>query len=283
MPLLVYFLIVAVSYIGYSLIRGRIPDKIKSYVLARSFIFLFATLVGGFLISNPELKQSLFTFSAVYLGFWLNEKVKFQEERRKLKFFLGVLWQELRYNRGILGTVKVNYNFFLNEERDLEIMFLKFSSINTHAGFLKSTVYDSFISSTVMTGLKRDDVFNDLADAYTNIRFLQSSLGIVLTDFDIKLKIHRHALEKNGKNKYTDQIIKDLSKKIVDNSGKELAISYRSVCKAIDTVNDYLNTMVVKTTEEKRADADLTNEDEKFLGQILQKTPEKIPEQLFED
>lgn len=55
------------------------------------------------------------------------------------------------------------------------------------------------------------------------------------------------------------------------------------LCVKQQTIDAYLNTMGVKSTEEREADADLTDEDKKFLSQILQKTPEKIPGQLFED
>jgi len=162
-------------------------------------------------------------------------------------------------------------------------MYLKFTSISTQAGFLKSTAYDSFVSSTVITGLKKDGIFNDLATAYTNIRFLQSAFGIVLSDFEIKLRVHHHALEKNGRNEYVGQILQDLGKKIKDNTGKELAISYRSVCIAVDSVDKYLNTMMVKSDEDKKSDSDLTKKDKEFVENILRKSPEKIPLDIFED
>lgn len=281
--LIIYLSMISASYIIYALLRDRIPNKVKYFILSRSFIILLATFLGGFFILDTDLKQALFAFSGVYLGFWLNEQVKYQEERRKIKFFLGLIWQELRYNRVILETLKENYRFFMDHPDNLEIMFLKFSSINTHSGFLKSTVFDAFISSSVITGLKKDETFNELATAYTNIRFLQTALGIVLSDFEIKLKVHNFSLQKNGKDEYVDQILKDLAKKIKNNAGKELAISFRSVSKAIDSVDSYLNTLTVKSSEEEKSDAILINEDKEFIREILQKSPEILPKDLFND
>lgn len=279
----IYVGLVLISYVLYEVLKNEIPNKLKHFILTRSVVLLILTLVGGFIVTDNNLKQALFTFSSVYLGFWLNEQVKSQEERRKLKYFLGMIWQELRYNCVQLETLKENYKFFMDDERDLEIMFLKFSSINTHTGFLKSTVYDLFVSSSVITGLKTDAIFNDLATAYTNIRYLQSAVGLVLTDFEIKLKVHRYAISENGKDKFARQILKDLSKKIKNNAGKELAISYRAVCKAIDSVDVYLSTMMVKSDEEMPSDNDLTQEDEEFISNIIRKPPGELPENLFGD
>lgn len=276
-----YIGLVAISYTLYEVLRDKIPNKWKYHVLNRSFIILIVTLLGGFFASDNNLKQALFTFSSVYLGFWLNEQIKIQEERRRLKFFLGMIWQELRYNRVLLETLKGNYKFFMDDEKNLEIMYLKYSSINAHAGFLKSSIYDAFVSSGVITGLKKDDIFNDITSAYTNIRFLQLALGIVLSDFTIKLKIHNAELIKTGTDKYSNQILKDLCVKIKDNAGKELAISYRAINKAIDKVDAYLNTLIVKSDAEKQSDSDLLEEDWTFIEGILRKSPEKIPQDIF--
>ncbi len=197
-----YFLLILLAYLINELLREKIPNKLKAFVLSKSLIILTATLLGSFMISDMNLKQGLFTFSSVYLGFWLSELTKAQEERRKLKFFLSMLWQELRYNRTLLETLKENYIFYLDETENIEIMHLKFSGINSHAGFLKSTVYDSFVSSSIITALKKDDVFNDLATAYTNIKFLQIAFEIIQTDFDTKLKIHQYSIVKNGDDNY---------------------------------------------------------------------------------
>ncbi len=279
----VYIGLVVFSYALYDLLRDRIPNKWKYQILNRSFIILIATLLGGFFVSDNNLKQGLFTFSSVYLGFWLNEQVKLQEERRKLKFFLGMIWQELRYNRVQLETLKENYKFFMDDEKNLEIMYLKLSSINAQAGFLKSTVYDSFVSSTVIAGLKQDQIFNDLATAYTNMKFFQSALGFVLADFEIKLKVHHYALAKNGKNPYVEQILKDLGGKIKDHGGKELVIAYRAVCTAVSSVDAYLNTMMVKSDEDEKADSKLTKKDKEFVEGILRKSPEKVPQDIFQE
>lgn len=169
----------------------------------------------------------------------------------------------------------------MDQEENLEIMFLKFSSVNTHSGFLKSTVYDAFVSSSVITGLKKDEAFNDLATAYTDIKFMQSAFGIVLTDFEIKLRIHNHALQKYGKDEYAKQILEDLSNKMKNNAGKELAIAYRSICKAIGTFSKYLQTMGINLDKEENADHLLTDEDNKFLKNILRKSPDKVPNNLF--
>ena len=223
----------------------------------------------------------MFTFSSVYLAFWLNEQVKFQEERRKLKFFLGMIWQELRYNRTLLETLKGNYKFFMDDEKNLEIMFLKYSSINTQSGLLKSTVYDSFVSSSVITGLANDTIFNDLATAYTNIGYLQTAFRVVLSDFEIKLQIHHRALAINGKDDYADQILKDLAEKIQNSAGKELAIAYRAICRSVDSVDAYLNALMVKSDEEQPSDSELTEEDKAFIKGILRKSPERIPQDIF--
>jgi len=279
--ILIYVGIVLISYGFYEFTRGRIPNKLKYFILSRSFIILISTLIVGFLSASNELKQALFTFSSVYLGFWLNEQVKLQEERRKLKFFLGMLWQELRYNRVQLETLKLNYSFFMDDEANLEIMYLKFSNLNAQAGFLKSTVYDSFVSSSVITGLKNDKIFNDLATAYTDMRYFQSAFGIVLSDFEIKLKIHSYATSRGGQDKYVEQILEDLRDKIKNNAGKELAIAYRSVCIARDSVDAYLNTLMVKSDEKEKSDSNLIQEDKDFINKILRKSPEKVPQELF--
>lgn len=239
--------------------------------------------MAGFVVSDNNLKQGLFTFSGVCLGFWLNEQVKAQEERRKLKFFLGMIWQELRYNRVQLETLMKNYEFYMDDIKNIEIMHLKFSSTHSHTGFLKSTVYDSFVSSSVITNLKKDDIFNDLATAYTNMKFLRSASGIVLSDFEMKLRIHQYAMSTNGKDEYATQIMDDLGKKIKIHSGKELVISYRSVCKAIESTDNYLNSMMVKSDEKTKSDADLTQKDKKFIENILKPSPQQLPKNLFKD
>lgn len=277
----IYLGLLYISYVFYELLRDRIPNKWKHNILSSSFMILIATLLGGFFVPDNNLKQGLFTFSSVYLGFWLNEQVKLQEERRKLKFFLGMIWQELRYNRVQLETLKENYIFYMDDEKNLEIMYLKFSSTNSQSGFLKSSVYDSFVSSSVITGLKKDSIFNDLASAYTNIAFLKSALGFILSDFEIKLRVHNYAIAQNGKDEYVNQILTDLGKKIKDHGGKELAISYRSVYTAINSVDSYLNSMIVKSDEEEMADSNLTEEDKIFVENVLKKSPEKIPQDIF--
>jgi len=211
--LVIYVAFGLASYLTYELTRDKIPNKWKYFILSKSFVILIITLVTGFVVSDNNLKQGLFTFSSVYLGFWLSEQVKAQEERRKLKFFLGMIWQELRYNRVQLETLIENYEFYMDDIKNIEIMYLKYSSTHSYTGFLKFTVYDSFVSSSVITNLKKDDVFNDLATAYTNMKFLRSASGIVLSDFEMKLRIHQYAMSINGKDEYATQIMDDLGKK----------------------------------------------------------------------
>jgi hypothetical protein len=281
--LLIYVSLGLVSYLVYELARDKIPNKWKHFILSRSFVVLIITFLAAVVVSDSNLKEGLFTFSSVYLGFWLSEQVKAQEERRKLKFFLGMIWQELRYNRVQLETLMKNYEFYMDDIKNIEIMYLKYSSTHSHTGFLKSTVYDSFVSSSVITNLKKDGIFNDLATAYTNMKFLRSASGIVLSDFEMKLRIHQYAVSTNGKDEFAMKIMEDLGQKIKNNSGKELAISYRSVCKAIESTDTYLNSMMVKSDEETKSDADLTPDDKKFIENILKPSPKGLPKNLFKD
>ncbi len=270
---LIYLDLVLIGIILNLNLKNKIPPRITKKILDNTFVATMLVFLSGFILPGEILPQAAFTFSSVYFGFWLSEQVRNLEERRKLKFFLGMLWQELRYNRVQLETLKENYKFFMDKEGNLEIMFLKFSGINTHAGFLKSTVHDAFVSSSVITGLKKDDIFNDIATAYTNMKFLQSALSIVFSDFEIKLKTHHYAIATNGSDPYAPQILEDLGEKIRDHAGKELAIAYRSVCIALASVDTYLNTMMIKSDEKLPYDNDLTEEDWKFISEILKKSP----------
>lgn len=189
-------------YIINWFLKDLISIKVRKFLLDNSFFFAIIILITGFFIPSDTLKTAIFTFSSVYLGFWLSEQSKTIEERRRLKFFLGLVWQELRFNRHQLEITKKNFKFYLESTELLEINFARLSSVTALTKLLKTQIYSSFISSGIITSIKSDYVFNSLEIAYNDIKYLESTLKPILEDFAIKVKIQKEYIEKINKNPY---------------------------------------------------------------------------------
>lgn len=267
-----------VAIVSYLLIKDRVSYKTKHRLLEYSFLITLLIFVGGLFIPNTNLQQASFTFASVYLGFWLNEQRKKLDDRRKLKFSLGLVWQELRYNRHQLEVIKANYGFYLDKPDFLQKNLVKFSHVNSLTELLKTNVYETFIANEAIVNLTKDDLFNTLEIAYNDIKYLQSALRPILLDYNTKVSI----LQSFGDGPYTGQILDDLKDKI-KMAGQELAIAYRTTVIAIDKIDKQLNSMGVKVDEiSERADV-LVKEDKKFIENVIRETPKESPKQLFKN
>lgn len=281
---LIYPILLLISFSVYFYLKNRIPRMLRNWFVDHSLFITLIILTLGLATADTNLKQLSFTFSSVYLGFWLGEQKGRQRDRRKLGFYLGLIWQELRFNIHQLENIKVNFNFYLDDPEFLKINFIKFSNVYSLSKLLKTSVYQSFISSGSVVTLTSDDIFNAMEIAYNDIKYLESSLEPVLLDYKTKMNINNLSISLASgldSTPYIQQVTNDIKNKI-SASAKEIAITYRDVSNARDALDKHLNTLGIKFKEDVvDRESVLTDEDREFVARSLRETPKSLPENLF--
>ena len=143
------------SFVAYCIIFyliGRLTGsnkirQIKSFILKHTFsLIVLAIGLAVFIINDFNFQQGLFTFAGVYLGFWLSEEQKKKEDNKKIKYYLGMIWQELRFNTHQLNLIKMNFSFYLDDPMFLLANQKRLININNLSKQLKNNVYQSFFN-----------------------------------------------------------------------------------------------------------------------------------------
>ncbi|HRN69955.1 MAG TPA: hypothetical protein PLS49_02110 [Candidatus Woesebacteria bacterium] len=269
--------------------------KVKLFFVNNSIIFALILLVLALMPIYPTdyekaLQQGMFTFSSIYVAFWLAEQAKLFEERRRLKLYLGLLWQEHRFNKNKLGEIKENYRFTfepidMTQEELLHLVVLRFGNIKTISQKLKKTIYDSFISSGAIISINNnhfktteyaDEVFNTLETSYNNLEYLESQFHTISLDFQTKLQLHATIMNKFGNNSMIDKVLEDMKAKVKD-IAKEIVIAYRTTVLAEAKLDECLTNLHVTTSESSLREDVLLDDDRTFIEGVTRSiTKEEI-------
>lgn len=255
--------------------------KIKVYIIQKSIVIALIALVIGFTVNNQDVKQVAITFASVYLGFWLNEEIKRLDERQKLKLYLGLLWQELRFNIHQLSVIQTNYSFYLDDILFIIPNLRRFGNIYTLSKLLKKYAYQSYLNSGAINSLssgvfkttkETDDIFNTLEVAYNNMEHLKAFLEPVLLDFETKVGVRQGFLKDPQIKRFDSNMLDDLKSKIKDGA-TELAITNRSCIEARDKLNSVLDKLGVKAELESERKSILGEKDVEFINKALRTAP----------
>lgn len=281
-----------ISFLAYCIsfyLIGRLTGsnkirKVKNFVLKHSFsLIVIAIGLAIFIIKDFNFQQGLFTFAGVYLGFWLSEEQKKKEDNKKIKYYLGMIWQELRFNTHQLNLIKMNFSFYLDDPMFLLANQKRLININNLSKQLKNNVYQSFFNSGSVTSLnteslfstleESDELFNRIEIAYNDMEYLKSYLLTVLLDFENKIFIW----DKISGSRFQPMVIIDLKKKISD-LARELAIARRTVLNARNFADKHLNKIGVKSDTSQLRNLILTDKDKDFIGKSIRNQPISIDE-----
>lgn len=281
-----------ISFLAYCLsfyLIGRLTGsnkirKVKNFILKHSFsLIVIAIGLAIFIIKDFNFQQGLFTFAGVYLGFWLGEEQKKKEDNKKIKYYLGMIWQELRFNTHQLNLIRMNFSFYLDDPTFLLANQKRLVNINNLSKQLKNNVYQSFFNSGSVTSLnteslfstleESDELFNRIEIAYNDMEYLKSYLLTVLLDFENKIFIW----DKISGSRFQPMVIIDLKKKISD-LARELAIARRTVLNARNFADKHLNKIGVKSDTSQLRNLILTDKDKDFIGKSIRNQPISIDE-----
>ncbi|HEX7017802.1 MAG TPA: hypothetical protein VF209_02750 [Patescibacteria group bacterium] len=254
----------------------------RTSLLVAFLIFLMALLLND---SYTNLVSGLFTFASVYFAFWLaskqeeekqrrDEEKALREQRRRVKFFLGLIWEELRYNKHQLEQIKANATFYLEEVNFFKPFALRLGSIKAMTDVLKNSNYSAFISSGYIVHLENDEIFNDLQRAYSDIDHLKSSFIPIVetTNFNVS------AIETLGITNNEWLFIQKETKNKLLGLGEQIAIAYRTVTISLNTVHQELNSLKVNAHEPSLRVDVLTQEDKEYLDKVIRTTPNNFPQ-----
>lgn len=257
--------------------------KAKNILVRHSFFVAILTLLLGiFFVKDESIRQAAFTFSSVYLGFWLAEERRRKNDVRTLKYFLGLLWEELRFNTFQVKGIEANFRFLFDVDREISLNALKMGTIYSLSGSLKTTSHNAFISSRAVTTLsaehikptkRADELFNTLEIAYGNVEHLKSFLHTTTIDFNNKASMEAEIVSSPLK----DGAIGDMKAK-VKSSAQELMIAKRTLMNARDLVSKHLDELGVNADAEELRSSVLTEEDKIFVEQAIRTEPVSLEE-----
>lgn len=274
---LYYVGLIIFSYLVGFFMKDLNLRKIKIHIIKKSIVISLIVLVVGFVVKNSDIKLVAFTFSSVYLGFWLNEEMKKLDDKKRLKMYLGLLWQELRFNVHQLDVIKKNYGFYLEDIQFIEMGLRRFDNIHTLCKLLKTNAYQAYMNSGAISTLgsdvfkntkEADDVFNTLEIAYNDIEYLRSFLEPVLLDFETKVRIRYKLSESHNISQYDSNMLNDLKTKIKQGAN-ELAITYRTSLTARDKLDTVLDKLNVKAELNTERNSVLNDKDKDFIEKTL--------------
>lgn len=281
---LYYVGLIVFSYLVGFFMKDLNLRKIKIHIIQKSIVISLIVLIVGFIVNNSDIKLVAFTFSSVYLGFWLNEEMKKLDDRKRLKMYLGLLWQELRFNVHQLDVVKKNYSFYLDDIKFITMNLRRFSNIHTLCKLLKTNAYQAYMNSGAISTLgsdifkntkEADDVFNTLEIAYNDIEYLRSFLEPVLLDFETKVRVRYELSKDPNVSQYDNNMLDDLKTKIKQGAN-ELAITYRTSLTARDKLDAVLDKLSVNAELDTERNSVLNDEDKDFIEKTLRTVPKNI-------
>src|SRR3989344_8571908 len=118
-------------FLGYYLQNNKIK-KIKNVLLDHAILIaVLIFILGLFATADSNLKQGAFTFSSVYFGFWLGNLQKKRDEVKTLAYYLGLIWNEQRFNLHQFTVMEKNYRFLFDNPDKIPLNALKMSTIYT--------------------------------------------------------------------------------------------------------------------------------------------------------
>ncbi len=270
-------------FVGYYFQNHKVK-KLKGMLLDHAILFAVLIFVLGIVaINDSNLKQATYTFSSVYFGFWLVNEQKKRDEIKTLKYYLGLIWEEQRFNLHQYEIIVKNFRFLFDSPERISLNAFKMGTIHALSGLLKVEAHNAYISSGAVTTLtavtlpieEKDELFNVVEIAYINVEHLKSFLLTVSTDFRNKASIEGEIVN----SPFVQGALDDMEAKVRD-AARELMIARRSAIKARDRVDHFLNKLNVKqSTEELREDT-LTDGDKEFINQVIRREPIS-PNEIF--
>lgn len=261
LPVILAFLILIVFSFIYALRSDN--RKLIYFLVKNSFPLCVIIFILAFVIKDTNVKQALFTFSSVYFAFWLSEKQKERDIEKIYRLYLGLLWQELRFNKHQLKDIKKNYSFITKDfDKIFYLIVLRFSNIHSMVGALKSEVYSSFISSSSLLNIN-DELFNDLELAYNDIKYLQAMMVPAEKSFENTLKLLPTITNPQLKAQN-----KELNLSRIIDIGTEIAIAHRNTTIALAYISKVLKSKNISEDFEDR-DSVLLDKDKRFVQSIL--------------
>lgn len=270
-------------FLGYYLQNNKIKNLKKILLDHAILIAALIFILGLFGTNDSNLKQAAFTFSSVYFGFWLGNEQKRRDEIKTLKYYLGLIWGEQRFNLHQYEVMVQNYRFLFDNPDKIPLNAFKMGTIYSLSGALKVETHNAYISSGAVTTLtsvalpiaEKDDLFNTIEIAYSNVEHFKSFLMTVSIDFNSKAAMVGEIIN----SPFAQKAFDDMAAK-VENVATELMIARRSAIKAKEDVDQFLNKLGVKQdTEEIREDT-LTKEDKEFVSKVIRKVPIS-PDEVF--
>ncbi len=265
---------VVITAIAFYLIGNKYGKSIKKHfprILSHySIYFALVILLTSLLVADDSLQQGMFTFSSVYLAFWLGNLQNILNERRVERFYLGLLWNELRVNEHVLHNLMLNYNFFLEDFGAMPYFFIRFSSVSKHLNHLKNSAYLSCLNSASITSVSSDDVFNNVEIAYNDVVYLKSLIGILDTEFMNKAALLEKGLVTDAN--LQKVLLEDAKNKILSGA-EEISIVFSTTKRAKSQLSDLLSKLDVKVSEEELRTDLIGAEERKFISKVLRQKP----------
>jgi len=285
-PSYIFFVYGIASYLLGRYLNNGNTAKIKNLLVKYSFfIAISILLLGVFIFKDENVKQASFIFSSVYFGFWLAEEQRKRNEVRTLKYYLGLIWEELRFNTHQIKVIESNYKFLFDTPQEISLNASKMGTVYSLSGLLKTGSHNAFISSQAVTTLtseyikpieRADNLFNTIEIAYSNIEHLKSFLHTTTIDFRNKASIEAEIL----RSPFKVGAIDDMKAK-VKSTAEQLMIAKRTILKAKNLVNKHLDELGVKTDTEELRLSVLTQKDKKFIKQVIRTKPVS-PDEVFQ-
>ena len=290
---LFYFLFIATlfTFLSGLFFKDFKFNNLKNHLLDKSLIITLLIFIIGLYLLNDALQQAAFTFSSVYLGFWLSAQINNRADRQKFKIYLGLLWQELRYNKYQLEQIKDNYRFNILSSEYFRPNFIRFYNIYTATSFLKNEIYQSYIVSGAITTLasnilkdvkESDALFEIIESSYTDLSHLKSLFSFIKSDFETKERIQQEIPSLANNSDLLEKVKNDIETKII-RVAKEIAICYRDCINAIDIIDKALIKLKVYPKESYLKEEILNDEDNEFINNSLREIPENVIENPFQD
>lgn len=250
----------------------------KNKPLAISFLLiLFFEVLMFYFLDNPDnfmlaLVTGYGTFVATLIGVYLSlHFTKVQEEaktnreaRKRERFYLGLLWNELRFNKHRVEEIKRNYNFKVDDPNLMKWTLIRFTNVYETIKLFKTTAYEALLSSGSVICISSDDVYNSIETAYADLKHFQSSAEGIF----INIKENTTSIQVINE----VSIRQELMLKIQDDIkflARELAIAFRTTLKAIEVIDNHLLNQSVKLEVETLRNSVLEKNDQKFISNSI--------------
>lgn len=247
--------------------------KLLSILVNHTFATALIVFVIGLYLPSDIAKTAAFTYSSVVWGFWFiderrqeDEKARIEEKnkeaRRKERFYLGLIWEELRFNRNKLAEMKKNFKFDYTTAFPffVQTTYVRYTKIYA-SGTFEFESYNSLKTSGNIINVSSDDVYNAIEIAYKNIKILRSIMSNVNQNFATNASLFPVIAIPL----IPDMLTLIQSMKVQTRMvSTELAISYRTVQNAINVIDKHLDSLNVKVSETELRVSVLKKSDKSF-------------------